>query len=154
LLLKTIVMHEGLAVQLDPSFNLATVMTPYARQLIRYQLSPARRARRLGEAGLDAMRLSEQFAQQVGRILGTVERGDLEMVMRPSGFESVIQPVQRAIKQVSLSVLSMTVVLTLAILLAAFHSAGDGWVASVIGAGLAAGLLWSVYLAWRVARRP
>jgi ubiquinone biosynthesis protein len=154
LLLKTIVMHEGLAVQLDPGFNLATVMTPYARQLIRYQLSPARRARRFGEAGLDAMRLSEQFAQQAGRILGTVERGDLEMVMRPAGFESVIQPVQRAIKQVSLSVLSMTVVLTLAILLAAFHSAGDRWVAPLIGAGLAAGLLWSVYLAWRVARRP
>jgi ubiquinone biosynthesis protein len=154
LLLKTIVMHEGLAVQLDPGFNLATVMTPYARQLIRYQLSPARRARRLGEAGLDAMRLSEQFAQQAGRILGTVERGDLEMVMRPAGFESVTQPVQRALKLVSLTVLSMTVVLTFAILLATFHAVSDRWVAPLIGAGLAVGLLWSVYLGWRVARRP
>jgi ubiquinone biosynthesis protein len=154
LLLKTIVMHEGLAVQLDPSFNLATVMTPYARQLIRHQLGPARQARRLGEAGLDAMRLSEQFAQQAGRILGTVERGDLEMVMRPSGFESVIQPVQRALKLVSLSVLTMTVALTLAILLATFHAVSDRWVAPLIGAGLAVALLWSVYLGWRVARRP
>jgi ubiquinone biosynthesis protein len=40
LLVKTIVMEEGLGVQLDPNFNLATVLAPYARRLLVREYSP------------------------------------------------------------------------------------------------------------------
>lgn len=49
LLLKTVIMVEGLGVNLDPDFHLTAALEPYADRLVMRKYSPIRLARSLGQ---------------------------------------------------------------------------------------------------------
>jgi hypothetical protein len=53
LLLKTVIMIEGLGVNLDPQFHLTAALEPYADRLVMRKYSPSRLARNLGQVSLD-----------------------------------------------------------------------------------------------------
>jgi ubiquinone biosynthesis protein len=73
LLLKTMVMTEGIAVQLDPSFNFVEALTPYVERLMLQQNSPAAWARRLGKTIPDLAWLASEFPQQLRRLKRTLQ---------------------------------------------------------------------------------
>ena len=54
LVFKILIMIEGIAVRLDPRFDLTAVLAPYARRLVRERLSPPAVARRMARATADA----------------------------------------------------------------------------------------------------
>jgi ubiquinone biosynthesis protein len=153
LLLKTAVMSEGLGAQLDPSFRLTTVLVPYAQRLMLRRYSPTRWARRLGEAGLDAAQLGTELPRQVRRLLDELERGGLEVGMRPTEFEPLVQRLETLANRLVLGMLAAAFVVGLAVLMAVYHPPGwEEWAGLVFAVGFGVAGALGAYLAWRILR--
>lgn len=152
LLLKAMVMNEGLGARLDPSFRLTTVLPRYVRRLMRQQYSPSLWARRLNEAGMDAAMLGVELPHQLRRILGELERGELEVGMRPAGLGSLGRRFERLANRIVLGIIAAALINGLAVLMSVYHPAGwQQWTGPVfaaifvVAAVLGAALLWSVF---------
>jgi ubiquinone biosynthesis protein len=151
LLLKTVIMNEGLGVQLDPDFRLTTVLIPYAQQLMLRQYSPLLWTKRLGQAGMDAAWLGTELPEQLQRLLDELERGTLTMSMRPTELDPVILRLERLGKQIVLGIILAAFITGLAMLMASYHPAGwNQWIFFLIGFALAS--LLAVALAWSMLR--
>ncbi len=149
LLVKTIVMNEGLGMQLDPTFRLTNVLVPYAQRLMLRQYSPLLWIKRLGQAGLDAAWFGTELPQQLRRILGELERGTLTMNMRPTDVESVVRRFERIGNRIIIGAVLAAFIIGLAMLMASYHPSGwNQWLFFVIGF-VSAGVL-GVYLAWSI----
>jgi ubiquinone biosynthesis protein len=153
LLLKTAAMHEALGARLDPSFRLTAVLAPYAERLLLRQFAPDRWGRRLGLAGLDAARLGTELPGEARRLIAALQRGTLEVGVRPEHFEPLVGRLERLAHRLVLGILAAAFVNGLAVLLAA-HRPGEpaAWLGPLLGFGfaLAAGL--GAYLAWVILR--
>ena len=153
LLLKTIVMEEGLGIQLDPNFDLAAELAPYARRLLLRQFSPRVWARRLNTAGLDAVRLGIDLPQQLRRLMNDLERGTLEVAARPVGLEPYLNRLERLANRIVFGILIAAFVVGLAMLFSVYRPPGFGLLAGIFFAlGLAGALLLGIYLSWQVLR--
>ena len=95
LLLKMVAMTEGMAAALDPEFNLADVLGPYARRLVAHQLSPAALARRVGEASLEIAQLAEELPDQIRRFLSVLESGGLDVHLRAGEISALAARTER-----------------------------------------------------------
>jgi ubiquinone biosynthesis protein len=153
LLLKTAVMDEGLGAQLDPEFRLTNVIVPFAERLVLRQYSPFRWVGRVRQAGLDAARLGADMPQQLRRLMLDLERGGLEVGMRPTGFEPLMQRFERMVNRVVLGVLASAFIIGLSGLISAYHVSGWEQVADVLlGTGLVIALVLGAYLAVTIFR--
>ena len=153
LLIKTLMMVEGIAKQLDPALNQTAVIIPYARHLMRQRLSPRRVARRLGESSLDLAWLSIELPRRLRRLISQVERGQLEVRIRPSGFDEIIRRLDRLANRIVLGIIVAAMIIGLAILLATYNPLG--WVglqAIMFFIGVISTAVIGAYLAWRVFR--
>ncbi|HEU5423655.1 MAG TPA: AarF/ABC1/UbiB kinase family protein, partial [Nitrolancea sp.] len=74
LLLRMLVMAEGLGQLLDPAFEALPVARPFGRRLLLQRYSPARWARRMGQAAFDAAELGTELPRQVRRLIHEIER--------------------------------------------------------------------------------
>jgi ubiquinone biosynthesis protein len=152
LLLKTMLMHESLVTQLDPSFEFTAVVVPYARGMMARHFSPLGWGRAVGQAGIDLARLGLELPQQVRRLLSSLERGDTEFAIRPSGFDPVLRRLERIANRLVLGIVAAAFVVALAVLLSAYHVRSD----PQIGAGLVVGFVLasvlSIYVAWSILR--
>jgi len=153
LLVKTLIMNEGIGTRLDPDFRLSAVLAPYAERLVLQQYSPFLWARRIGRSSLDAMRLGTDLPHHARRIMGDLERGSIEIGMRPRGIEPIIARFERLANRLVLGMLAAAFVNGLAVLMASYRLPGvDPWIPSLIGTGfLMAGVL-GAYLVWTILR--
>jgi ubiquinone biosynthesis protein len=153
LLLKTVVMSEGVGVQLDPEFRLTSVLAPYAQHLMLRQYSPALWARRLSRAGLDAARLGVELPEQARRILGDLERGNFEVGVRPMGFEPLMQRAEQLINRLVLGMIAAAFIVGLAFLMSVYHPfGGKAWMGPFFAIGFVIAAMLGVYLAWSILR--
>jgi ubiquinone biosynthesis protein len=88
LLLKMVVMTEGMGARLDPQFRLGDVLGPYAERLVADQYSPAAVARRLALVGVDVARLGVELPGQLRRLLDVLDRG-VEVHLRAQELEAL-----------------------------------------------------------------
>lgn len=152
LLLKTIIMSEGLGAQLDPSFNLMTVLAPFAQQLLLKQYSPRTWGKQLGRAGLEMAQLATELPHQLRRMGSEIERGNLEIGVRPEGFAPLINRLEQLANRVVLGIIAAAFINGLAVLMSVYHPPGwDQWAGAVFAFGfvVAAGL--GIYLVWTIA---
>ncbi len=153
LLAKTIAMNEGLGRQLDPSFRIVDVAAPYARRLLLKRNSPAVWAKRLSQASLDAARLGVDLPEQVRRLIGELERGELEIGVRPEGFEPLVRRFERLANRIVLGVVVAAFVNGLAILTSVYRPPGwERWAGLIFAVGFLFAAVIGVYLAWSILR--
>lgn len=153
LLLKTLVMSEGLGAMLNPQFHLTTVIVPYTEKLMIRQYSPRLWARKLKQASADIARLGVEMPQHVRRLVSDIEHGGFEVGVRPEKFEPIIQRLERLTNRIVLGVIAAAFINGLAVLVSAYHP--PGWdrlagFAFVVGFLIAAVL--GIYLAWSIFR--
>jgi ubiquinone biosynthesis protein len=154
LLLKTLIMEEGLGMRLDPAFRLTTILVPYARELlVRHYLS-GRLLRRLGQAGLDAAEIAVDLPWHARRLLGDLERGGIEVALGRAQVDAVLGRLERLVNRLVLGVLAAAFIVGLAVLLSAYHPPGDlNWAGAFFAIGLVVALALGAYLAWSITRR-
>ena len=153
LILKMAVMNEGMGAQLDPDFNLTTVLAPYVRRLMFRRYSPEALARRLSRSGGDAAHLWIELPQHLRRIAGEIERGSVEVGVRPEGFEPVLKRLERLTNRLVLGVIVAAFIGGTAVLMAAYHPPGwERLMAPFFLFGLAVATALGGYLAWSILR--
>ncbi|HEU5315473.1 MAG TPA: AarF/ABC1/UbiB kinase family protein [Chloroflexota bacterium] len=153
LLLKTMVMSEGLGALLDPEFRLATAVAPYARRLLARRYQPRFVAREAQRFGLDAARLGAGLPRRVHRLLADVERGAIEVGVQLRGLDPVLRRLERLVNRLVLGILAAAFVNGLAVLLASTRAAGwELWNERFLSAGLLFVSLLGLYLTWTILR--
>lgn len=153
LLLKAIIMIEGLGVNLDPGFNLAKSLKPYTESLVLRQYSPFRWLRSFGRASLALAKFGAEMPQHLRRIVTAAENGNLQIGMRPEGFDPVIDRLERVANRIVLGVIAAAFINGLAVLVSVYRPPGwDRWGWAVFAFGFVCALLLGVYLAWNILR--
>jgi ubiquinone biosynthesis protein len=153
LLTKTVVMHEGLEVQLDPELHLMALLAPYAEQLMLRQYSPVLWAGRLRRAGLDMAAIGIELPRQLHRLIGDIERGGIEVGMRPEGFEPFVRRFERLGNRIAMAIFVAAMVNALALLITVYQPPGwEKWVSIIFAVGFAVAAGIGLYLAWRILR--
>ena len=153
LLLKTVIMIEGLGVNLDPDFHFTTTLEPYSTQLVLRQYSPLRWIRGLGRAGLDFARLGEEMPQQLRRIMSAAEGGNFQIGMHPEGFDPIINRLEKISNRIVLGVIAAAFINGLAVLVSVYKPPGwERWAWIVFTFGFLCALGLGVYLALSILR--
>jgi ubiquinone biosynthesis protein len=140
-------------VQLDPSFQLASVLHPYAERLLVRQYAPMRLTRRLAQTSLDVAQLGIELPMRSRRILDDLDRGTIEIGVRPEHFDPLVRRLERLAHRLVLGILAAAFINGLAILLAAYHlPAWERWIEPLAAVGLALATALGGYLAFVILR--
>ena len=146
-------MNESLGSRLDPDFRLTSVLVPYAQGILLEQYSPGLWARRLGRAGVEAARLGTELPTQLRRLMGEIERGSVEVGMRPEGFEPLVRRFEQLANRIVLGIIAAAFINGLAILMSVYHPPGwQAWVGAVFAVGFVVAVALGAYLAWAILR--
>jgi ubiquinone biosynthesis protein len=155
LLLKMVVMDEGMAAQLDPEFRLGDVLAPYARDLVLRHLSPAALARRLGRAGIDTAKLGAELPEQLQRLLAALENGGVEVRLRPDELESIMLRAERLGNRLVAGIIAAAFIDGLAQLMAVDPQRWRRVQGPLAAIGFGAAATLAAYIAWSAGRgRP
>jgi ubiquinone biosynthesis protein len=151
LLLKTLIMIEGLGVNIDPDFHMTKALAPYSERLVLRQYSVSRWVRSFGQASLDLAKLGVEMPQHLRRIVSAAESGSLQIGVRPEGFDPVINRLEKIANRIVLGVIAAAFINGLAVLVSVYKPPGwerFGWV--VFAFGFLCALLLGLYLAWSI----
>jgi ubiquinone biosynthesis protein len=107
----------------------------------------------MGRAGLDAARASVELPPLLRRLLVEAERGDLEVGVRPEGFDDMVRRLERLGNRIVLGLLAGSFIVGLAMLTAVYRPPGwDQFVGIVFGLGFFVSAALGVYLAVAIFR--
>ena len=152
LLLKTTIMTEGMAVQLDPSFNLVEALTPYVERLMLQQYSPTAWVKRLGKTIPDLAWLATEFPQHLRRLMGELERGTLKFDIQPTGLKPAFKRAERIANRIVLGVIVAALIVGLSMLISVYRPGVTGVWDVVLTIGFALAGVLAFYLVWSILR--
>ncbi len=87
MLIKVLVMLEGTARMLEPSFSLMELIEPYQKKMLRRRLSPARQMRKARRIYSEVEKLAEVLPRRLRDILQQVESGKFDVHLDHRGLE-------------------------------------------------------------------
>jgi ubiquinone biosynthesis protein len=149
LLTKVLIMEEGLAVTLDPDFQIGRALAPFAQRQLLGQLSPAALLRRLERLGLAAA----EFPEQLHRLVGSLSDG-VDVHIRTADLEPLVGRLERLGNRIVVSVLAAAALNSVSELAAAgrIHPGSSGRLPLAARTGAVAAL--GGYAFWRRGLRP
>lgn len=157
LLLKAIVMGEGLAEEIDPTFNLMEVYIPLTEEVIRERFSVSGWTKQLLLSGIDSLESTLEIPQRLRHILGDIERGGFEVNIQPSSFDPYFSRLERLVNHVLIALLAVSCTISTAFIVAAYHPTGLLTLAEFLffGALLLSGVfgLYILYVLFSTRRR-
>ena len=132
LLLKTIVMAEGLAEEIDPTFNLMEVYVPLIEEVMRQRITFSGWTKQFLLSGIDAIESSMEIPQRLRHILGDIERGGFEINIQPASFDPYFTRLERLVNHVLLALFAVASTIATAFILASYHPGGLDIVAELL----------------------
>lgn len=95
LLVKMLVMADGLGKQLDPGFELTAQLAPFTRRILLGSLSPDALASRLKKLGWEALRFGTEAPELARRLLDVLETGGLDVHFRADELDRLLDKAER-----------------------------------------------------------
>ncbi len=117
LLLKTLAVMQGVGLALDPTYDVFATAEPYVRRLLWATVSPRTWSPELLRYLGDWAYLAGELPRQSARILGLVERGDLQLQASLPQLGDVLQRMEAIANRVVYGVLLAAFIVALALLL-------------------------------------
>jgi ubiquinone biosynthesis protein len=105
LLFTVLIIAEGIVAELEPEFQFAEALAPYARRHLISRISPAGLVRRLEEFGIDLAELAGELPSRLNRISEAIETGGLEVHIRTDEMDALLARAERLGNRVAASVL-------------------------------------------------
>ena len=152
LVVRVLLQTEGVGVQLDPEFDLNTVLTPYARRLIRRRLSAAAVAKRLGRASMDAGALMLELPTRLRRVLERMDQDGIEVHLRAAELVPIMARAERIGNRVVAGVITAALINGIGQFVVR-DPRWTAWKGTLMGAGVTAGSVLSGYLLLSTRRR-
>ncbi len=89
-LLTTLGMVDGVAMQLDPAFRLVDAAKPFARKLVPQQFGPEKVLKRTLRSGRAYARFFDALPVQLTRVLRRAGEGEFRISIRPTEFKPIM----------------------------------------------------------------
>lgn len=148
LLIRAMITLEGIGRQLDPGFNLSTVLAPVIEKLIKRRYDPKRIAERAVTDLKQLMRTAHDLPLHLGRTLKKASEGDLKVRFEHQGLDRLINEFDRSSNRIVVGLIVSSLVLSTALIIRV-SSYESLWVA--VPLFLASGFL-SLWLVWGILR--
>ncbi|MCU1574598.1 MAG: transporter, partial [Micrococcaceae bacterium] len=153
LLIKMILMTEGMGELLDPEFKLAEALEPHVQRLAIERYSPDALARRLAAAGSGAAQLGLELPQQLRRFFALVDRNGVEVHLRAAELEPLVARMERMGNRVVVAVIAAALIRGIGDISTGQSLRWQKWQGPLIGSGLGAVGSLGSYLAWTSRRK-
>lgn len=114
LLSKMLLMAEGLGTELDPEFQLAEVIGPYAQRLVTGRFTPDALAHHLKTAGLDLVDVVAELPAQLRRLRDMLDAGGPEVHLRTAELDPLVTRLELTGRRLQGAILTAALVRTLA----------------------------------------
>jgi ubiquinone biosynthesis protein len=121
LLLKTLVVLEGVGRALAPKFDVFAVSRPYVQRFVARMALPNAWAPGLLRQAGSWMTLMSLFPRQATRVLGRLERGDLELRVDVPEIRHATREFNSATNRMVMAILVGSLLIALALLLPSLH---------------------------------
>jgi ubiquinone biosynthesis protein len=140
LLLKALVIMEGVGLQLDPHYDIIANIGPYVQRLLSKRFSPLRIRRELMKSAEDTTNLLRELPEDVREILRKVKEGKLHIEFEHKGLQPMADKISESIKLLSYTLIVVAIIIGASLIVVAkIPPLIDGvalW--GIIGFGLAA----------------
>jgi ubiquinone biosynthesis protein len=127
LLLKTLVVLEGVGRALAPKFDVFAVSRPYVQRFVARMALPNEWAPGILRQTGSWLTLASLFPRQATRILGRLERGDLELRVDVPEIHRATRELNSATNRLVMAILVAAMVIALALLLPSLNLAQWPW---------------------------
>lgn len=148
MLLKTLLMDEGMGVQLDPQFNLGEILKPYAQQLALDRFSPHAFAKRLAKAGFASAELAVELPGKLRRLFELIDTAGVEVHLRAAELEPLVGRIERIGNRLVAGMIAAAFIKGVGELATGDRKRWHSWEGPLMGIGLGAASALSAYLAW------
>lgn len=156
MLARLVAMSESLGARLDPDFQLFEFAGPYLQRFWLKRRSPKALALRLGQAALEAAELGLDLPYRASRLLGQLERGELEFNINHEGLPEFTRQFQQMTNRLALAILLAAMIVALGLVMLVYHPPGweqyGGWLvglAFLFSLGFGVWVMWAI---WRAGR--
>ena len=124
LVLKTVMMSEGLWRRLDPRFNAARVAEPFVERAAAQMYSPRNWGKRLVRASGDTVELGAYLPGQVRRIVARLDRGEFEVSLRHRDLDEALNRLSGMVTRLSIAVVTSAFIMGLPFLTTVYEPPG------------------------------
>jgi ubiquinone biosynthesis protein len=151
LLIRALITLEGVGVDLDPAFNLATPLAPLVSQLMRERYNPQRIAGRAISETRMLLGVLHDLPIHVGRTLEKLSRDDLRIHLEHEHLDHLIHELDRSSNRVVIGMVMSSLIVASALMIRSAGSAA--WWISVPAFVLSSLLgIWLIYGVFRSGR--
>lgn len=151
LLLKTMVMAEGIGEGLDPDFKIIPVVEPHIKRLIEKKFSPAAITKIMPSAAMDLAIFGMELPKRLSKLVRAAERGDVLIRTDVTGLDQHVRKLEQLVNRLVLGGIASAFLIGLAILVSAYRPAeGVWWVGTMIAIGFVSASLMGTFLVWGI----
>ena len=115
MLLKTLIMAQGLGKALDPDFNILPMLQSSIQGLIKRRYSVEAAVQRLPMMAVEIGSLAAGLPQRLDRMLSATERGELQFRVDASGVERHIFRLERIGNRMAIAIIVAAIIIGLAL---------------------------------------
>ena len=148
MLAKMIMMADGLGKQLDPRFDLMTVLSPYTRWLMYDAITPQALLQRMRRLGIDTLQLGLEAPRAARRLLNILERGGFDVHVRAAELEPLMDRAEKIGNRVVAGMIASALITAIGELVAQEPSRWRNWTSGLFAAGLGGVASLGGYIAW------
>ncbi|AXJ08197.1 AarF/ABC1/UbiB kinase family protein [Arthrobacter sp. PM3] len=147
LMVKMLVMADGLGKQLDPGFELASQLAPFTRSVILASLSPAALAERFKTLGWEALRLGTEAPEMIRRVVDVLERGGFDVHFRAEELDRLMDRAEKSGNRIVAGLITAALINAVGELVAMQPDRWRNWPQALFAAGIGGVGALGTYLA-------
>lgn len=147
LLLKMIVMADGLGKQLDPDVDIMTILAPYAQELLLASLTPEALLRRARRLGVDLLQLGLDAPRTVRHVAAVLERGGFDVHLRTGELEPLLDRAEKIGNRVVAGLITAALINAIGELVSDEPTRFRNWPGALFSAGIGGVVSLGGYLA-------
>jgi ubiquinone biosynthesis protein len=150
LLLKALVIIEGVGLKLDPEYNIIENITPFVRRLLAERFQPARLGRQFLRTSLDVMNMAGRFPGDVTEVLRKLKKGNLHIKFEHTGLEALLLEMDKASNRIAFALVIAALIMGSSLIVIArippfiYNISSLGFIGFVISALLALRLAYAI----------
>ncbi|WP_346925312.1 AarF/ABC1/UbiB kinase family protein [uncultured Arthrobacter sp.] len=147
LMLKMLVMADGLGKQLDPGFELTTQLGPFTQRTILGSLSPEALADRLKKLGREALRLGTDAPEIIRRVVDVLERGGIDIHFRAEELDRLMDKAEKTGNRIVAGLITAALINAVGDLVSVQPDRWRNWPKTLFAAGIGGVGALGAYLA-------
>ncbi len=156
MLVRVLMMSEGMGLMLDPEFRLFEFAGPYLQKFSSERRSPFALAARISESAFDATELSLGLPRRAAMLLEKAERGEMNMSIHIEELNATMRQLQRMANRLVIAVILGATIVSFGLILGVYrpefseHYLGPMFLLGfVFSIAFGAWLVWSVWWSGR-----